>query len=109
MLVSMNTDDVVVFTDSQLVAQRVLGNFEVKEKRMFQYISKIKKEASQLLASSVNVVPEGWVTLLKVGLKSIDEEEALAVAEGSDWRGYHAIPTNERQPEKNHSIRSKVR
>lgn len=107
MLVAMSAEDVLIFTDSQLVAQQVLGNFKVKEERMFQYISKIRKEASQLtsfhieqnisegnketdelacLASSVSRVPEGWVTLLKSELKSIKKEEVLVVTEVNDWR-----------------------
>lgn len=78
----------------------MLGNFEVKQEHMFQYISKIRKEALQLtsfhkeqiameenkeadeltrLASSVSMVQEGWVTLLKEGLKSIEENEILTV------------------------------
>lgn len=35
MMVAMNVKNVTVLTDSQLVAQQVLGNFEVKEDRMF--------------------------------------------------------------------------
>lgn len=85
----------------------MLGNFEVNEEHMFQYVTKIKKETLQLtsfhieqiareedketdelarLVSSVSKVPTGRVTLLKVGLKSIEEEEILTVVEGNDWR-----------------------
>lgn len=85
----------------------MLRDFEVKEERMFQYATKTKKEMLQLtsfhieqidregnkeadelayLASSMSVVPEGQVTLLKSGLNSIEEEEVLAVVEVNDWR-----------------------
>lgn len=105
MLAAMKAEDVVIFTDSQLVAHQVLGNFEVKVDRMFQYINKIRKEVALLtsfhieeidreenkkvdelarLASSLNTVPKGKVTILKLGLKSIEEEEILAIAEEKD-------------------------
>lgn len=38
------------------------------------------------LANSLNALPKGRVTLLKAGLKSIDKEEVLAVAEVNHWR-----------------------
>lgn len=106
MLAAMSAEDVVVFTDSQLVAQQVLGDFGVKEEFKFQYISKIRKEALQLtsfhieqiaeegykkadelayLASSMSMVPEGRIKLLKAGLKSIEEDEILTVTEVNDW------------------------
>lgn len=47
-LVAMQAEDVVVFTDSQLVAQQVLENFKVKKDRMFQCIRKIRKEVARL-------------------------------------------------------------
>lgn len=89
MLVTLKAEDVVVFNNSILVAQQVLGNFEVKEDRMFQYIRKIRKEAAWLtsfhieqidreenkeanelarLASSLSVLPEGKITILKARL-----------------------------------------
>lgn len=48
MFLAMNAEDVMIFTDPQLVTQQVLGNFEVKEERVFQYINKIRKETLQL-------------------------------------------------------------
>lgn len=52
----MNAEDVVMFTDSQLVAQQVLGNFNVKEECMFRYISKIRKEVSQLMSFQIEKI-----------------------------------------------------
>lgn len=107
MLVAMKAKDVVVFTDSQLVAQQLLGNFEVKEDFMFQYISRIRKETARLtsfhieqidreknkeadelarLANSLSAVPEGKATIFKAGVKSIEEEVILTIVEGGDWR-----------------------
>lgn len=74
---------------------------------MFQYISKSRKEIPLLtsfhieqidgeenkeaeeltqLACSLSTMPEGKVTVLTAGSKSIKEEKVLTIIEDDDWR-----------------------
>lgn len=106
MLRAMNAEKVVLYTDSQLVSQQILGNFEVKDERMFRYASKAKEmtthfssfvirqiarekngEADELarLASDVEMGPGKRLTLLRVEVKSIEEAEVNTIDDKEDW------------------------
>lgn len=97
---AMSADEVVLHTDSQLVSQQILGNFEIKDEHMFRYVGKIRKftikqiakeanrEADELerLASAAEIGRGNRITLLSVETKSIDEVEVGAIEEVEDWR-----------------------
>lgn len=42
-LKNLNAEEVTLHTDSQLVSQQILGNFEIKDERMFRYVGKIRE------------------------------------------------------------------
>lgn len=107
-LKAMNADQVILHTDSQLVSQQILGNFEIQEEHMFQYVGKIRRAVTHLskftikqitrevnreayelarLASATEIKKGNKITLLSVAAKSIEEKEVGAVEEREDWRG----------------------
>lgn len=43
MLTTLGAKEVIIFTDSQLIAQQILGKFEIKEERMQRYVREIRE------------------------------------------------------------------
>ncbi|MCI21788.1 hypothetical protein A2U01_0042958 [Trifolium medium] len=55
----MEVEEIRIFTDSQLVASQVSGEYQTKDERLVEYLSLIKEKLARFRESEVKHVPRG--------------------------------------------------
>ncbi|XP_057790797.1 uncharacterized protein LOC131007902 [Salvia miltiorrhiza] len=76
MLVHLNVEKVILYTDSQLVAQQFMGHYEVREERIEVYSQKLKtlsKKFEEFVLQQVPKFENGKVDMLARMASALDQ------------------------------------